>query len=53
MSGLPNIRKRENSVWYVDYQHAIKIAREIADFTKLRRSPSFQRFALKVAALEL
>ncbi|MEE8431422.1 MAG: hypothetical protein V3S16_09245, partial [Candidatus Desulfatibia sp.] len=38
---------------YVDYRHAILIAREIMDFTKLRRSDSFQRFALKVAGLEL
>ena len=38
---------------YVDYQHAIKLAREISDFNKIRRSDSFQRFALKVAGLEL
>lgn len=38
---------------YVDYQHAIKLAREISDFNKIKRSDSFQRFALKVAGLEL
>jgi hypothetical protein len=38
---------------YVDYQHALLIAREIADFTKIRRSDSFQRFAFKVAGVEL
>lgn len=38
---------------YVDYQHAILIAQKISDFTRIRRSPSFQRFALKVAGLEL
>jgi hypothetical protein len=38
---------------YVDYRHALLIAREIADFTKLRRSLSFQRFALEVAGREL
>ena len=38
---------------YVDYRHALLIAREIADFTKIRRSDSFQRFALKVAGMEL
>jgi len=38
---------------YVDYRHAILIAREIADFTKIRRSDSFKRFALKTAGLEL
>ena len=38
---------------YVDYQHAIKIAMEIRDFQRMRRSPSFQRFALKVCGVEL
>jgi len=38
---------------YVDYQHALLIARQIADFTKIRHSNSFQRFALKVAGVEL
>lgn len=38
---------------YVDYQHALLIARKIQDFTKIKRSISFQRFALKVAGLEL
>lgn len=38
---------------YVDYQHAIKLAREISDFNKIKRSDSFQRFALKVAGLDL
>ena len=38
---------------YVDYRHAILIARKIQDFTKIRRSISFQRFALKVAGMEL
>lgn len=36
---------------YVDYQHAITLARQISDFNKIRRSDSFQRFALKVAGL--
>lgn len=38
---------------YVDYQHAIKLVREISNFTKIRRSDSFRRFALKVAGVEL
>ena len=38
---------------YVDYLHAILIAEKISDFTKLRHSLSFQRFALKVAGREL
>ncbi len=38
---------------YVDYRHALLIAREIGDFTKIRRSDSFQRFALKAAGLEM
>ena len=38
---------------YVDYQHAIMLAREIPDFNRIRRSDSFKRFALKVAGLEL
>ena len=38
---------------YVDYQHAIMIAREIPDFKRIRRSDSFKRFALKVSGLEL
>ncbi len=38
---------------YVDYWHAILIVRESEDFTKIRRSVSFQRFALKVAGIEM
>lgn len=38
---------------YVDYQHAIKLVRKISDFTRIRRSDSFRRFALKVAGVEL
>jgi hypothetical protein len=38
---------------YVDYQHAIMIAKEIHDFKRIRRSDSFKRFALKVSGLEL
>ena len=38
---------------YVDYRHALLIAREIADFSKIRRSDSFKRFALKTAGLVL
>jgi hypothetical protein len=38
---------------YGDYQHSILIAGAIEDFTKIRRSDSFQRFALKVAGMEL
>ena len=34
---------------YVDYRHALLIAKEIADFSRIRRSESFKRFALKVA----
>jgi hypothetical protein len=30
---------------YVDYQHAIMIAREIPDFSRIRRSDSFKRFS--------
>ena len=38
---------------YVDYRHAILIAKEIPDFNKIRRSESFKRFALKLAGKEL
>ena len=38
---------------YVDYQHAIMIAKEIPDFKRIRQSDSFKRFALKIAGLEL
>jgi len=38
---------------YVDYRHALLIAKEIADFSRIRRSDSFKRFALKVGGLEL
>jgi len=38
---------------YVDYRHALLVAREIADFRRIRRSDSFKRFALKVAGMEL
>ena len=38
---------------YIDYRHALLIAREIAGFRRIRRSESFKRFALKVAGLNL
>jgi len=38
---------------YVDYQHAIKLVREISNFTKIRRSDSFRRFAVKVTEIVL
>jgi len=38
---------------YVDYLHALLIAREIADLSRIRRSDSFKRFALKAAGMEL
>ncbi len=38
---------------YIDYRHAIMLVREITDFSRIRRSDSFKRFALKVAGLEL
>lgn len=38
---------------YVDYRHAILIVREIVDFSRIRRSDSFKRFAHKVAGLGL
>jgi hypothetical protein len=38
---------------YVDYRHALLIARQIADFNWIRRSDSFKRFALKVAGMAL
>jgi hypothetical protein len=38
---------------YVDYQHAVKIAEQIPDFQRLRRSDSFRRFALKIACVAL
>jgi len=38
---------------YVDYRHAIMLARKISDFSRIRRSDSFKRFALKIAGLEL
>ena len=38
---------------YLDYRLAIMLVREITDFSRIRRSDSFKRFALKVAGLEL
>lgn len=38
---------------YVDYQHAILIAKKIPDFNKIRRSESFKKFALKLVGKEL
>ena len=38
---------------YVDYQHAILIAREISDFNRIKGSDSFKRFAFKTAGLVL
>jgi len=38
---------------YVDYQHAILIARQISNFSKIRHSDSFKRFAFKTAGLVL
>ena len=38
---------------YVDYEHAVRIAREIRDFQRIRRSLSFKRFAFKVCGVEL
>ena len=38
---------------YVDYRHALLIAREIADFGRIRRSNSFARFAFKVSGQTL
>ena len=55
---IRNPKKRLNRIFtqelgprrcYVDYRHALLIAREIADFSRIRRSESFQRFALKIA----
>jgi hypothetical protein len=55
---IRNPKKRLNRIFtqelgprrcYVDYRHALLIAREIADFSRIRRTESFQRFALKVA----
>ena len=42
-----------NNRRYVDYQHAILIAREISNFNRIRRSDSFKRFAFKTAGLVL
>jgi hypothetical protein len=36
---------------YVDYRHALRIAEQIPDFQRLRRSDSFRRFALKIACV--
>ena len=38
---------------YLDYWHAIMLARKIADWKRIRRSDSFRRFALKVSGIEL
>ena len=38
---------------YVDFEHAVRIVKEIPDFNRIRRSASFQRFALKVAGVKL
>jgi hypothetical protein len=60
--GIRNPKKRLTKIFtqelgagrrYVDYQHAIMLAREIPDFNRIRRSDSFKRFALKVAESEL
>lgn len=59
---IRNPKKRLNKIFtqelgprrrYFDYRHALLIAREIADFSRIRRSDSFKRFALKVAGVEL
>ena len=42
-----------NGRGYVDYQHAILIAKEISNFNRIRRSDSFKRFAFKTAGLVL
>ncbi|MDO8724142.1 MAG: DUF4276 family protein [Syntrophales bacterium] len=38
---------------YVDYQDAIRIARAIPDFTKMRRSCTFRRFVEKATGVKL
>lgn len=38
---------------YVDYQHALQIAKNITDFQRIKRSESFKRFALKVSGINL
>jgi len=38
---------------YVDRDHAMLLARSIPDWTKLRRSDSFQRFAQKAARVKI
>lgn len=38
---------------YIDYRHALLIARKILDFNRIRRSDSFQRFALKATGVQL
>ncbi len=60
--GIRNPKKRLTKIFtqelgprrrYVAYLHALLIARETQDFSRIRRSVSFQRFALKVAGLGL
>jgi len=38
---------------YVDYLHALRIAEQIPDFQRIRRSDSFRRFAGKIACVAL
>lgn len=44
---------RGNNYKYEDRIHAERIVRAIPDFTRLKRSLTFQRFALKLADIEL
>jgi hypothetical protein len=50
---LTKIFNQELGCRYVDYQDAHRIAANIPDFNRIRRSESFRRFALKVAGLQL
>lgn len=50
---LRRLFKQNGKGDYVDLLHAIKIAREITDLTRVRRSETFRRFALKLADKQL
>jgi hypothetical protein len=46
-------RELGNTRKYIDRNHALLLAKEIIDWTKLRRSASFCRFAEKAARVKL
>jgi len=50
---LRRLFKQNGKGDYVDFLHAMKIAKEITEVTRVRRSETFRRFALKFADKQL